>query len=221
MAFGPYGLAKRPFQKAIINATYNLYSILLGKLISAGWYFFSMSPESRRTSLAIRNPGVNARRKLTLWEAGARPRITTNRDLVQATKRWLPFVHDIGNYIWQPPDYPLNSCDVSRLRNAIRSPRCIIYRDWMTDEHLAVEDQETSKIERWKEGGRTRENRRRSTEAGSNGARERGTLALLGLGYCLRAQYLINSAAAKEFTLEVESWVRPGLASPTKHKPPP
>lgn len=78
----------------------------------------------------------------------------------------------------------------------------------MTDEHLAVEDQETSKIERrgWWRRENTRESRRRSTRAGSGATGE----TLSGLGYCLRAQYLINSAAAKAFTLEVESWVRLG-----------
>lgn len=58
-------IPKRPFEKAIINATYNLYSILLGKLISAGWYFLKCR-QNRGERAAIRNPGVNARRKLTL-----------------------------------------------------------------------------------------------------------------------------------------------------------
>lgn len=77
----------------------------------------------------------------------------------------------------------------------------------MTDEHLAVEDQETSKIER---RGWRRENTRESTEVDESGFGGATGETLSGLGYCLRAQYLINSAAAKAFTLEVESWVRLG-----------
>lgn len=208
-------MPKRSFEKAITNATYNLYSISLGKLISVGSriFFFSQCRENCKRT-AVRNSGVNTCGKLTLWETAAWPRVVTRR---ARTATWCKPRRDDYCRAWHRRFHLTTawlSAELLRCRacNTIRSCRCIIYRDWMTDEHLAIEDQETSKIERWgrreRLGGDRQERERESVRTGNEG----DVAALSGLRYCLRAQYLINSAAAKEFTLEVESQVRLGFS---------
>lgn len=161
---------KQPFEKAIINATYNLYSISCGKLISVGplllLFFFSVARIANEPLFVIQELIDIAHRpymrgKLTLWETAAWPRIATegtDRDPGANREEMTTVERDIGDSIWQPPDYPPNSCDVSAsVTQSGRLAASFIATGWRT----SIPPSKTKRHRRLNDGRRTRENRRR------------------------------------------------------------
>lgn len=150
---------------------------------------------------------------VTLWEAGARPRITTkstNRDTWSVNdeerEREMLTVEQLASLL--DNRLTVRSTPATSPRRAIGSPRCIIYRGWMTNEHLV--NRRSRDAEDWTDGSKANEGNGRERINGVERDRAEWKTgaesdSVVGARDCLRAQYLINSAAAKGFTLETES----------------